>query len=88
MYLIIHLILVKNHENHENHRTQVLQCRNGANHEIYVENFRSELSNTEVVDISQFKNVDNAVNLLNTTLSKLMNKHCPIIKTKISSSIP
>ena len=50
---------------------------------INVENFRSELSNTEVVDISQFKNVDNAVNLLNTTLSKLMNKHCPIIKRKI-----
>ena len=50
---------------------------------INFELFREELSTTAVTDAINFESVDGAVDLLNSTLTKLIDKHCPIIKRKI-----
>ena len=50
---------------------------------INIELFLAELSTTTVTDAVHFESVDGAVDLLNSTLTTLIDKHCPIIKRKI-----
>ena len=47
--------------------------------DINVESFRNDLSHSGIMDVSEFVSLDQAVALMENTLSNLINKHCPII---------
>ena len=57
-------------------RTKVINYR--KYNDIDVDTFRSDLMRTGITDCSNFTSLDEAVSLLDTTLSNLMNKHCPV----------
>ena len=56
--------------------------------DINLENFKHDLMTSDLNDSNKFINVDHATNLYNCELSRLLNKHAPLIEFQIREGQP
>ena len=73
------------HSTNVNNRSKLIEYRKFK--EIHVELFRSDLKKTGIMTQS-YQSVDEAVTFLQSTLSVIIDKHCPVIKRKIRIKHP
>lgn len=50
---------------------------------IDIETFKSDILKTDLSDVTKFPSLDEAVESYNNVLTRLMDKHCPVIRKKI-----
>ena len=53
--------------------------------DIDIDTFKCDIEGSKISNGSLFTSIDEAMTLYNTTLTELMNKHCPIITKKVKS---
>ena len=50
---------------------------------INIDQFRKDILNSDLIDVNDSLSVDDAVSLYNSVLTKLMDKHCPVIRKRL-----
>ena len=50
---------------------------------INIDQFRKDILNSDLIDVNDSLSMDDAVSLYNSVLTKLMDKHCPVIRKRL-----